>query len=381
MKFSCTQENLYQGLAITSRVGQKQVNLPILENVLIQVTEGGIKLVATNLELAITCQIRGKIDQEGEYTVPSKLFNDFIALQPPERIDIDLLDDSLYITSANTKTRIKGMPANEFPLIPPIQNGVQYSFSVSELRQVLAKTLFAAATNESRPELAGVFFSFRDERTGADTCLVAATDSYRLSEVITSPSSGSEEAKTVIVPQRALSELNRILGLFKDDLEAPVTVDLIVAADQIAFRFGSVEIVSRVIAGSYPDYRQIIPTTHKTRAEIGRNELMQALKAASLFSQQGIYDVKMNVDAANQQVEISSASGARGENKIQLAAAITGDSCQVKLNYRYLLDGLQVIEGGKILLDLIDGAHPCVLRAVTELPKEDFRYIVMPIRQ
>lgn len=382
MKFTCTQENLKQGLGLTSKLSQKNAQLPILEHVKIEATQKGIQLTSTNLEIAISCHIRGKVDQEGEYTVPSKLLFDFVSLQDPERISIDLHDDSLFLACGNVKTRIKGLSASDFPLIPPVQDAKVYHFSISEFRARLQACLFAASTNESRPELAGVYFSFHDAEAGKGKCVMAATDSYRLSEVITTISGGDEDPMLVIVPQRTISELVRVLQAFKDDVEAPPTLEMHVGKDQVLFRYSTVDVVSRVVSGNYPKYRQIIPQTPITRIQIKRDELVHALKVNSLFARQGVYDIKLQFKSHESVVEVSSSNQVSGESNIEIPCVVQGVDGSTILNYRYLLDGLQVMDSQTVHIEFTDSQRPCVLMPEeSQMEKGSFRYIVMPIKQ
>ena len=380
MKLSCTRENLHQGLAITSHISTKNVNLPILNNVLLRADEGGLKLISTNLEIAITCNVRGKVEQVGEYTVPSKLIFDYVGLLPNEKVDIDLLDDALSVSCNRTKTKIKGIASTEFPLVPSVTGGVKYSVSVSEFKNALSKTLFATATNESRPELSGVFISFHNPSEGKGKVILAATDSYRLAEVVANVSGGSEEEKNVIVPQRTLSELNRILSIFKDDVEAAPAVEIELADNQIVFRYGSVELTSRTIEGSYPDYRQIIPTATNTEAVFERSAFVQAVKTASLFSRTGLFDITVMLSPTEGILELSASDSTRGENKVTVQGELSGDENRITLNSRYLLDGVNALSSPKIKLNVVDGANPCILTP-EDLPDEKYQYIVMPIRQ
>lgn len=380
MKFTCTQENLKQGLALTSKLSQKNAQLPILEHVKIEATQKGIQLTSTNLEIAISCQIRGKVDQEGEYTVPSKLLFDFVSLQEPERIQVDLYDESLFLSCGNVKTRIKGASAADFPLIPLVQDAKVFHFSVSEFRARLQACLFAASTNESRPELAGVFFSFNGPNQPAGTCLMAATDSYRLSEVLTKISSGDSEAISVIVPQRTVSEVVRVLQAFKDDVEAPPVIEMFIAKDQVLFRYATVDVVSRTVSGDYPQYQQIIPTNPTTKVQIKKEDLVHALKINSLFARQGVYDVKIQFKAQESVVEISSSNQISGESKTEIPCVVQGEGGSVILNYRYVLDGLQVMESESVFIEFTETQKPCIFFP-DEIEKGHFRYIVMPIRQ
>lgn len=380
MKLSCTKENLYQGLAITSHISTKNVNLPILNNVLLKADGGGLKLISTNLEIAITCAIRGKVEQQGEYTVPSKLFFDYVNLCPDERVDIDLIDSALSISCGSSKTKINGIAATEFPLVPPASGGAGYSVSAMNFSRALSQVLFAAATNESRPELSGVFLSFHNAVSGEGTLTLAATDSYRLSEAVVGLSEGASEQKDVIVPQRTLAELNRVFSVFKDDVEAPELVEVVVTENQVVFRYGGVEITSRTLEGPYPDYKQIIPEKTQTQVVLEKQGLQKAIKTASLFSKTGLFDIYLKTNVGEQSLIVSANDVSRGENSVALTSMIEGADNEIALNFRYLLDGVNAIRAEKVKCGMIDKASPCIITPF-ESPEESYRYIVMPIRQ
>ncbi len=377
MKLSCTRENLYQGLAITSHVSGKNANLPILNNVLLRADIGGLKLTATNLELTITCTIRGKVDQPGEYTVPSKLFADFVALLPNERVDIDLLDHALSVVCEKTKTKINGLAANEFPLIPPVTGGVRFMVPAAAFDNALGQTLFAVATNEARQALTGVSLHF----DGIQKQLtLAATDSYRLGEKTIVLGEHAEGERRAIVPARTLAELRRILSVLRDNAEAPENIDVELTESQIVFRYGTVELSSRTIEGVYPDYRQIIPKASTTEIIVGKNDFAQAVKRTSLFSKAGLFDVRLEVNPADNSLTLSATDVGRGENVVSIEGNVSGTANAVVLNFRYLLDGVHALPTENIVIKLIDAMNPCVLLP-SGTPEEKYLYIVMPIRQ
>lgn len=380
MKLSCTKENLHQGLAITSHISTKNVNLPILNNVLLKADGGGLKLISTNLEIAITCHVRGKVEQQGEYTVPSKLFFDYVNLLPNDRVDIDLLDESLLVACGSSKTKMNGISSGEFPLVPPVSGGVKYQVPVEKLSAALSQVLFATATNESRPELAGVYMSFHNEQIGKGTLTLAATDSYRLSEAVVKLGQSAEEQKDIIVPQRTLAELNRVFSVFKDDVEASENVEIEVADNQVVFRYGGVEITSRTLEGPYPDYRQVIPDQTKTEIVLNKTDFQKAIKTVSLFSKTGLFDINLQTEVGEQKLKLSANDAGRGENVIHLDSMITGDENDITANFRYLLDGVNAINAEKVSCKLIDKASPMIVTPF-EAEDEKFQYIVMPIRQ
>lgn len=377
MKLSCTRENLYQGLAITSHISGKNANLPILNNVLLRADVGGLKLTATNLELTITCTIRGKIDQPGEYTLPSKLFADYVSLLPNERVDLDLLDHALSVVCEKTKTKINGIPANEFPLIPPVTGGVRFVVPAAALDAALGQILFSVATNEARQALTGVFMHF-DGLNGQ--LVLAATDSYRLGEKIIALGEQADGERKAIVPSRTLGELRRILSVLRDNAEIPENIDVELTESQIVFRYGTVELSSRTVEGVYPDYRQIIPKTSSTEIILDKAAFAQAIKRTSLFSKVGLFDVKIDVNPTDNTVTLSATDVGRGENTVAVEGVVTGGANSAVLNFRYLLDGVGAMTSQKIVLKFIDAMQPCVVTPF-EQPEEKYLYIVMPIRQ
>lgn len=378
MKWTATRENLYQGLAITSHIGTKATNLPILNNVLLKADAGGVKIVATNLEIAVSCLVRGKVDQPGEYTVPGKLFYDFVNLLPNDRVDIDLLDHALQVQSGGSKTKINGIPANEYPLIPPVTGGTSYKLNAAAFDAALSRLLFAVATNEARPELTGVNMMF-STIDGKRVLTMAATDSYRLAEQTMVVADAPEGEKRVIVPQRTLLEVRRILSVFRDSVDAPEDIVLELVESQIAFRFGNVELTSRVIEGKYPDYRQIVPKSVKTELTLERGPLLQAVKRTSLFSKNGLFDIRLEAKPGEKSLVLSATDAGRGENTMALSGEIVGPENNIVLNYRYLLDGLNALSTETVTLGIIDGFNPCVLKPGGD--DQNSLYIIMPIRQ
>lgn len=380
MKFSCTRDNLYQGLSITSHITTKNVNLPILNNVLMRVDGASIRLTTTNLEIAVSCLVRGKIEQGGEFTIPSKLFFDYVSLLPNEKIDLEMADETLSIHCGNYMTKIKGIPSSDFPLIPSVSADRSFTIKAESLRSALSQILFSVATNESRPELTGVSMHFENQGAGKGKLVLAATDSYRLAEAhITLPEAPGEAPVSVIVPSRTLIELSRVLSVYKDEIDAPEAVTMSLSENQIVFAYGSTELISRTIEGNYPDYQQIIPKNFKTEAVIDREDMINAVKTASLFSKTGLFDVTLRFAPSPGALTVTAVDATRGENTASCAVDLTGESNEVTVNYRYVLDGLNAIRSDKVLFQMIDAANPCLVRPNDK--DAGYLYVVMPIRQ
>lgn len=378
MKISTTQENLAHGLSLVSRVSSKNVNLPILQNVLLKADGKVLRLTTTNLELAISCLVRSKVEEEGECTVPARLFADYVSLLPAGKTDLELTGNSLKVQAGKSETKINGIPATEFPVIPRVTTGEVYRVPIAALHHALGSVLFAVAQTESRPELTGVFFSFHGPN-GKNTLTLAATDSYRLGEVVVPLGrEGSAHPATLVVPARTLVELVRMLATPRDAIEAPEELVITVSENQVQFELGNAELQSRVIEGAYPDYRQIIPGQFRTEAVLPRADFVSAVKAASLFTKTGLYDVRLEF-GPKKPIVIHAADTQTGEHRTEVAGDITGSENHVVVNYKYLLDGLAAIRDDEVVFKLIDAANPCLL-----IPKETaerYLYIVMPIKQ
>lgn len=377
MKFICTKDNLQRGLVITSFTGGKQIDLPILSNVLMKVEGGAMRLVSTNLEIATSCVVRGKAEQDGEFTVPVKLFLDFVSLLPQEQVELEVKENSLHVSCGSHNTTIHGLSASEYPLIPSVDGGEEYIISANELKSAISRVQFAVASNEARPEISGVYAKLEELTSGKQRVTFAATDSYRLAEHQMA-FTGSKQAQESILPSKTCMEIGRILSAHKDALDAPEEAKLVFTDTQCVFRYGSVELVSRVIDGTYPDYKQIIPTSFSMTANVNAQELVKAIKAASLFSRTGLYDVKLEFKPSEQSIVIRGADTSRGENIVSCAAKIEGEENNITLNYRYMLDGLQAVGTGDVLIQTIDAANPCLVKPASG---DDYLYIVMPIRQ
>ena len=384
MKISCTQENLNHGLFVVSHLATKGASLPILNNVLVQVRDKTITFSTTNLEIAISCTVRGKIEEDGDFTIQSRLLADYVGLLPKEPIDLTApneakpgQDQILSVKCKNHTTKIKGQPAADFPLIPQVKKENPYAVEYEEFRKAVSQVIFAVSTSETRPEIGGVFFGFTD-----GVLTLAATDSYRLAErSLPLQLKSAKREQKVIVPVQTLQELLRILGSFKDPsaLADVSTIEIFLVENQILFSFAGIELVSRLIDGQYPDYQQIIPQRSNTQATLDVSDFVKAAKTTSLFARSGIYDVSVEFLPKQKEVVISSTNTQLGESIARLGGEMSGDDGKMVLNYRYLLDGLQNSNADQVEVDLVDASNPCVIKPVGK--DANYLYIIMPIKQ
>ena len=372
MKIICTKENIAHALALVSGVTGKNVNLPILNNVLIKAYEQKVEIIATNLELAIVVSVRAKIEEPGSFTVPARTLLDFVNLLPNEKIDFTLRENELLITCGKSSTKIKGTSAEDYPIIPSLEQGKGFLVDSQEFKRGLIQVLPAVAKNDIRPELAGVFCGFNNE--GDQMMTLAATDSYRLAEKKISLKQGGDSIQ-IIIPGRSAQEFNHLLS---ETGEEEKQARILVSDNQIMVSYGSAQIVSRLVEGSYPDYKQIIPKDFVSTATVDTTNIIKEMKASGLFTTSGVNAVSLILRPEVGTIGVSSVSTQTGEYSSELTADIQGVGATLLLNNRYILDGINSFDTAETQIKIINADSPCVF-----LPKNDtsYLYIVMPIRQ
>ncbi len=373
MKVSCLQENLARGLAIVSRAVATRSTLPVLNNILLSAEQGRLKLAATNLELAITCWIGAKVDEEGATTLPARVLNDFVNSMPPERIEMNLnvKTQTLHLKCARYNANIKGIDAQEFPIIPTVGDGKRVALEASTLREMIEQTTFAAATDESRPVLTGVLAKFEKDRV-----TFAAADGYRLSVRYATLSEPLEAPLSVIIPARALQELARVSG----DQEDPIIIAVTENQSQVLFQLTNIEIVSQLIEGQFPDFTRIIPTSYVTRTVVTTAELQNAVKASSVFARESMNTVRLNIAPAGEmgggRLTIAATSAESGDNVGDIDATVEGEPIEIAFNARYLADVLSVVHAPQVVLETTASTSPGVFRAAG---RDDFIHVIMPM--
>ncbi len=371
MKVSCLQENLARGLSIVGRGVSTRGTLPILGNVLLKTDGGRLKLTATNLEIGVNCWVPAKIEDEGAITVPAKLFTDFVNSLPPGPIEIALnvRTKTVHLKSATTEANMKGLDAEEFPIIPAIPDKPTTRMSQGVLRRMINEVAFVAATDDSRPVLTGVLTTFE-----ANEVTMAAADPYRLS-VRRAPLLAKVDPKVeIIVPARSLFEVARIV----DDSDSPVDILVTPNGSQVIFHTEEADLVSRIIEGQFPNYRQVIPTSHATKVTVNRNDLLKATKLASYFARDAANIVRFQVDPANEvPLTISATAAEVGDNTSRVDASVEGVATAIAFNSRFVADALGSLTASEIALELGGPLAPGVVRIVGD---DSYLHVVMPLR-
>jgi len=362
------QENLARGLSVVSRAVSTRSTLPVLANVLLKTEDAGLKLTATNLEIGITYWVPGKIETDGATTVPARLLTDLVnSLPASERIDLELQPgESLHLRAGRFATHIKGIDAEDFPAIQTAGERPTTRIAQRVLRRALEQTTFAAASDEARPILTGVLARFEGDRV-----TFAAADNYRIA-VRTVEVLDPVEAVSVVIPARALAELNRILA----DTDDPIDLVLAPARNQVLFHLEGVDLVSRLIDGQFPNYQQVLPASHTTRAELDREELLRAVRPAALIASSSANIVKLQVGGGGEEVTVT-ATAEVGDYEGAVEATVEGDGTTIAFNARYLNDVLTNVEAERFAIELNGPLSPGVFRPVGD---DAYVHVVMPVR-
>ncbi len=368
MRLSLTQENLSRALGAVGRVVSNRSSLPVLSNVLLATDGNRLRLSATNLEIGINYWIGSKIEDEGSLTVPARLFAEFVASLPHGKIDLQGTETSLTVKTPHYESKINGISADEFPSVPQMTGDAVLQIDSATLREALAQVVVAASVDEARPVLAGVLMFIEEQQL-----YLAATDSYRLAEKRLDLETAPVSDLKVIVPVRTMQELIRLLS------EAEGDVEFYLDENQIMFRVGEVELVSRLIEGQFPPYQQVIPKQATTSFDIDTAEFARITKVASLFARESAGSIKLEIKAEGE-VRIVSSDSEVGGNVSSAECDVAGDDGEISLNARYLQDALSVMKSAQVTFAISGKLNACVLSPAGDEANDDYMHLVMPLR-
>jgi DNA polymerase-3 subunit beta len=363
------QENLARGLSTVSRAVSSRSSLPVLANVLLRTEDAGLKLTATNLEIGITSWVPGRIDAEGSLTVPARLLTDVVGGLPAgERVDLEVQGGTtLSVRAGRFQTHLRGIDADEFPVIPTAGERPTTRVSQRVLKKALSEVTFAAASDEARPILTGVLTRFLGERL-----TLAAADNYRIA-VKTIDILMPVEDTSLVIPARSYVELMRILA----DTDDPVDIMLAPARSQVIFHVDTIDLVSRLIDGQFPNYQQVVPTSHSSRAVVDRSELLKAVRLSALIAAGAANVVKLRIGEDGSEGITIAAAADVGDAEGEVEASLDGDPVTVAFNARYLTEALQNVDAEQLALELNGPLSSGVFRPTDDA---DYVHVIMPVR-
>ena len=365
MELTVTQENLARALSAVGRVASSKTQLPILSNILLRTDSNRLLIAATNLEIASTQYIGAKIAAPGGITIPARLVSEFVSSLPKGNVELTVKNDHLHIKAGGYSSVINGIVADEFPELPTIDetSSIQYSIKTEDFKKAVTQTILTASNDSTRPVLTGVYWHSHEGHL-----YLAATDGYRLSE---KKLVATKSDVAAIIPASTLQEVLRTLS---DDIDE---VELLFDETQVRFRAGEAELVSRLIDGNFPDYRQLIPAKSETAVTIEKAEFVRITKVAGLFARESGGSVTLTANSDKKTLAIHSIASQLGENTSESPADVSADG-QVTLNSRYLGEALGVVDGDQVTFRFSGKLAPCVL--TTSGDKADYLHIIMPLK-
>ncbi|MCX7616185.1 MAG: DNA polymerase III subunit beta [Patescibacteria group bacterium] len=371
MNVVALKTNLKEGLSIISGARKESSNLPVLKNFLLETTDGGLKMSATDLEIGITHFVSSKNIEGGSVVIPYQIFSQIINNLSFERVNLELKKGNLLISTDNYKARITTVPKDDYPIIPQVERRKNNFFTIESgvFIESLLYVVPACQTSEFRPELSGVFFSFKDNQIK-----LVATDSFRLAEkTITTKKFETQLEKEVsfIIPLRTIQEVIKIFSSLKEG-----NIKIFFEENQVLFETQQTSIISRLIEGNFPDYEMVIPKSFETEIVLEKEDFINALKLTSSLSNR-LNEVRFEVSDNLKNIKISSSSSEFGENEYLLPAKIKGSVSQITFNWKFLLDGIKNFKSEEIFWGLNGEEKASLIKAVGD---QTFVYIVMPIR-
>jgi DNA polymerase-3 subunit beta len=367
MKFVSLRSNIKDAIGAVQRAAGENTNLPILKNVIIQATDQGISIAATNLEFAITAVISGKVIESGKVTVPAGLIANLVGNLQSDRLNFESRGDNLEIKTDNYTALLQGMPADDFPITPKIADQKHYlEIKGVFLKEAIQQTTVASQLSDLRPELNSVLFDF-----SLEVLKFVSTDGFRLAEKTVAANlftAKFSDPFRVLVPLRTTQELLRIIS--NDD-----TVRIYYDANQVLFKTERAELISRLSEGSFPDYAAIIPSSFVAEIAVNRDEFLNAIKLAAVFGQKN-NELKIAVHPNKKAIEVASADQAFGENTYLLPAKIKGPATETFFNVHYLSDAVRSIAGDDIFMGLQEETNPALIKSTSD---ESYLYVLKPI--
>ncbi len=365
MRIECVTEKLQKALAKAERFTGKNLSLPILSHLFLSAKKGILTVRATNLDVGVEISLPAKVEREGEAAVPASVFAQLIAnLGAPRGVVLEEKNKALAVVTVQTKAAVKMSPPDDFPTLPRI-GGRTISLDPKVFVTGFKAVSYSASAGNLKPELGSIFLSTR-----GNELVFAATDSFRLAEkrVLLKK---AVEVPSILVPVRNLGEVCRVL----EDAASEVAVSL--EKTQVSFVGEGFYVTSRIIDGAFPDYQQIIPKSHATEAVALKEDVLQALRLATLFSDR-FNQVRVKADPVGKYLEFSSRREDAGENASHIAAALTGEAVESNFNHRYISDCLQSISSDSVVFRWNGEGKPLLVSGVGD---KSFQYLAMPMNR
>jgi DNA polymerase-3 subunit beta len=366
MKLESTRERIGDAVSRAEKIAGQKSTLPVLAGIYMKASGSMLEIRSTNLDLGITLVVPAKVIEEGEIVVPAHVLSSFLSTLPSEKtITLETKDNTLEVKAAGARTTLKTLPVEEFPLVPELGEDNAFLIPGKELALGIKSVVYAASAGSMKPELASVLVTYRD-----GDLIFVATDSFRLAEKRLKTGK-IPHFKEILIPQKNAAEIARIFDRVEDD------VSISVAEHQAAFRTEGLYLVTRVVEGTFPDYRQIIPEGTSTSATMLKKDLENALRTNLIFAD-AFNQLTFSVSPKDKRFEISSKNANVGESVSSVPAALEGEDLVVSINHRYLVDCFQALGTDSLALSFNGAGKAVLVRGVGD---KSFLYLVMPMNR
>jgi len=367
MKFKIEQKDLYEGIQIVQKAVANKQTMPILTGIYLEAKKDkGLHLIGTDLELGIEHYINADIKEEGSIVIPANSFTQLVRELPKEKInfDVDLDNYQINLSCSNSKFNLKGYDPDEYPQLPEINVPENFTLATEDLKKLIREVEFSTSNDETQPALTGSLFNINENEI-----IMVSTNTYRLaySRMETDFNFENKEEIEIILPSKTLNELTRLL----DGEEVEIFVD----SNYIKFNFQDITIISRLIEGKFPNYRQVMPDKYNTKVFVDKKPLQNAVKRASLIAKMD--SNVLNLKIKDNKLIINSANSEQGYAHEEINIDVEGPDQKITIDAGYLLDVLKIIDDDKVTLELIGPLNPFTLKKVDN---DNYIYLIMPVR-
>lgn len=370
MRIKILQSEILPALQAVARSTGVKSSLPVLANILFQAEGSNLTLSATNLEIGIVKTISAKVEEEGAITVPARTLLEIISSLPGVEITLEATQDQLKLATPNFNASLNGIASSEFPAIP-LSSEQSISIKGSILGELLPQITFAAAVDEGRPILTGILTEIKNGKLE-----LVATDGFRLAHCTASTESSEKINFRSLIPRRTFEEVVRLIS---EELKEGEMVEISTSENQnqMIFKMKNTELSSRLIEGQFPVWEKIIPTNFENNTILDRQELIKAVKLASVFAKDAANIIKLETQQGK--IKLTSEAKELGGQETLIDAKIEGSPIIIAFNSKYLLDALNACPSQEIVIQFSGSLSPSLLKPFNS-PNEDLQYVIMPIR-
>ena len=367
MKVECLKENLVNGISVAEKATGKNLTLSILGCILIESKNKILIIRATNLDLGIEIKIPANVIEDGVIAVPGNiLYSSISSIYTGSNVTLSSVKNNLIVSTNSSETLINSFSPDDFPTLPTIDTKNSFKIETSVFLKGLEAVWYSSSTSTIKPELSSVFIYINDKKI-----LFVGTDSFRLSEKKIIYKS-KQEFDPILIPIRNVPEIIRVLEYLDEN-----SIEIIITENQISFITDKIYLTSRLVDGTFPDYKQIIPKSHSTEVVLLKQDLINVLKKISIFSDK-FNQVKLYISSTKKKFTLYTKNNDVGETTETVQAAVSGEDLDISFNHRYIYDCLQSIASDSISLSFDGIGKPVVISGISD---PSYLYLVMPMNR